>query len=97
MPPVPLTYTAWGAAERAFWQPDVLEQRAEFWKSKLAGHATDLERADHTWAAAAMAFHRFPRDLANETRELARRTRITLFSTLLRRVPNRVLRMERTR
>ena len=37
LPPVPQTYTAWDAAERAFWQPAVLEQRAEFWKSQLAG------------------------------------------------------------
>src|ERR1043166_615351 len=36
LPPVPLSYTSWGATERAFWQPALLEQRAEFWKTKLA-------------------------------------------------------------
>ena len=37
LPPVPHTYSAWGAAERAFWQPAMLEQRVDFWKTKLAG------------------------------------------------------------
>jgi hypothetical protein len=37
LPPVPLTYAAWGAAERAFWQPAELKRRAAFWKSNLAG------------------------------------------------------------
>ena len=37
LPPVPQTYTAWGATERAFWQPAVVEQRVEFWRTKLAG------------------------------------------------------------
>src|SRR3984957_12236886 len=37
LPQLPLTYAAWGAAERAFWQPVELERRATFWKSNLAG------------------------------------------------------------
>src|SRR5437764_5528591 len=37
LPPTPLSYTMWGASERTFWQPDLLEQRAAFWKSNLAG------------------------------------------------------------
>src|SRR5688500_9643241 len=37
LPFVPLPYTAWGAAERAFWQPAELESRAAFWKEALAG------------------------------------------------------------
>src|ERR1700677_4390009 len=37
LPPLPLTYTAWGAAERAYWQPAELEKRAFFWKPVLAG------------------------------------------------------------
>ena len=47
LPPVPLSYMAWGAAERALWQPALLEQRAVFWKSCLAG-STRLwdDRAD---------------------------------------------------
>ena len=38
LPTVAQSYTAWGAAERAFWQPSELEPRAAFWKSHLAGH-----------------------------------------------------------
>ena len=37
LPPVSLSYTAWGAAERAFWRPEEIAARAEFWKSRLAG------------------------------------------------------------
>jgi len=37
LPPLALTYTAWGAAERAIWQPAELETRATFWRSTLAG------------------------------------------------------------
>ena len=37
LPPVPLTYSSWGTAERAFWQPAELERRTSFWKSSLAG------------------------------------------------------------
>ncbi len=36
LPPVPLSYTAWGATERAFWQPALLDQRTAFWKLNLA-------------------------------------------------------------
>ena len=53
--PVLLSYTAWDSAERAFWQPDVLEQRAEFWKSKLAGHETALDDRDHARSTTEMA------------------------------------------
>src|ERR1700720_4768139 len=85
-PPVPLSYTEWGAAERAFWQPAELEQRATFWKSSLAGarrlwspptgaKSTSGER--ERWASLVSA------DLGREVRELARRDGATLFSTLL--------------
>ena len=56
LPPVPQTYAAWGAAERAFWKPEMLEPRIEFWKTKLSRFTSDVECADHTWAAPAMAF-----------------------------------------
>ena len=82
LPPVPLSYTAWDAVERAFWQSDVLEQRAEFWKVKLA----DTKRL---WTSAITPgpprrwLSKIPADHANQLRELARRTGSTLFSTLL--------------
>src|SRR4030095_8896182 len=37
LPPVPQTYAAWGAVERAFWKPAMLEQRIEFFRTNLAG------------------------------------------------------------
>ena len=86
LPPVPLTYTEWGAAERAFWQPAELERRATFWKSHLAG-------AHRLWSPPAApeaapvqrerCVTRVPPDLGRAVRELARRNGATLFSTLL--------------
>src|SRR6266699_4988293 len=37
LPPVPTSYSAWGTAERAFWQSAELEPRIAFWKSRLTG------------------------------------------------------------
>jgi hypothetical protein len=81
LPPVPQTYAAWGAAERAFWKPEILEQRLEFWKGRLAAssrmwNATIPVGPPQRWLSA------IPASLTNETRELARRTGITLFSAL---------------
>lgn len=82
LPPVPLAYTAWGAAERAFWQPSELEPRAAFWKAALAG-------APRLWSpsTAPTALCRWvslvPAELGAGVRELARRSGATLFSTLL--------------
>ena len=81
LPPVPQTYAAWGAAERAFWKPEMLEQRIEFWKTKLAGsrrmwNAPISPGPPKRWLSA------IPASLTNETRELARGTGVTLFSAL---------------
>jgi hypothetical protein len=82
LPPVPLTYTAWGAAERAFWQAAVLHQRLEFWKANLAG-ARRMWSAPITPGAPERWISKIPAILAEETRELARRTGVTFFSALL--------------
>src|SRR6266496_2301241 len=37
LPPVPTSYSAWGTAERAFWQSAALEPRIAFWKSRRSG------------------------------------------------------------
>ncbi|HYR57439.1 MAG TPA: condensation domain-containing protein [Chthoniobacteraceae bacterium] len=81
--PVPLSYTAWGAAERAFWQAAELDRRAAFWKSHLAGTRriwnghSDAPVRPQRWVSA------IPSELGRASRELARRTGATLFSTLL--------------
>jgi Condensation domain len=86
LPPLPITYAAWGASERAFWQTAELERRAAFWKSKLAG-------VPRLWASlegpetASVIPHRLvshiPAELADAANELARVSGATLFSTLL--------------
>lgn len=81
LPPVPQTYAAWGAAERAFWKPEMLEPRVEFWKARLAvpsrmWNATIAPGPARRWLSA------IPASLTNETCELARRTGVTLFSAL---------------
>jgi len=86
LPPVPLSYTAWGAAERAFWQPAELDKRATFWKSNLA----DTPRLWSPPAGSAVAsgvlqrcVSFVPAELGRAVRELARRNGATLFSSLL--------------
>ncbi|MFN0076002.1 MAG: condensation domain-containing protein [Prosthecobacter sp.] len=81
LPPVPLTYSQWGAAERAFWQPAELEPRAAFWKMHLAG-------APRLWNKPASGtlqrcVTQVSAELGRAVRELARRNGATLFSTLL--------------
>jgi hypothetical protein len=85
-PPVPLSYTAWGAAERAFWQPAELERRATFWKAHLSGCRRLWPGFEGPVTASGphcrLVTH-FSADLANAARDLARRGGATLFSTLL--------------
>jgi hypothetical protein len=86
LPPVPLTYSAWGAAERSFWQPAELERRAAFWKPNLAGSRrlwNSLEGPETASGAPHRLVSLIPVDLANAAQELARVTCATLFSTLL--------------
>jgi hypothetical protein len=86
LPPVPLTYSAWGAAERSFWQPAELERRAAFWKPNLGGSRrlwNSLEGPETASGAPHRLVSLIPVDLANAAQELARVTCATLFSTLL--------------
>jgi hypothetical protein len=85
LPPLPLTYSEWGSVERAFWQPQELDQRAAFWKSNLAGRQrfwNSLEGPETTAGAERWVTH-LPIGLAAAARELARLHSATLFSTLL--------------
>lgn len=81
LPPVPQTYSQWGAAERAFWQPAVLAPRLEFWRAHLAG----APRLWNTAVTGAMqrCVTQVSAELGRSVRELARRNGATLFSTLL--------------
>ena len=81
LPPVPLSYTDWGAAERAFWSPAELEQRGAFWKSHLAG-TRRLWDTQGTGRLQREVSH-IPAELGRAVKDLARRNGATLFSTLL--------------
>lgn len=86
LPAVAQTYTAWGAAERAFWQPSELEPRAAFWKSHLAGHSrlwSALEGPNTASGAPQRMVTHLSSELVNAAREVTRRCGATLFSTLL--------------
>ena len=86
LPPVQLSYSAWGAAERAFWQPAEIDQRVPFWQSHLAG-------AQRLWTAPVdphvmssplqRSVSLVPANLGRAAREMARRNGATLFSMLL--------------
>jgi hypothetical protein len=86
LPPVPLSYTAWGAAERAFWQPAELERCSGYWRTVLAD-APRLWSPPAEPASVSGALQRrvslVPPELGRAVRELARRHGATLFSTLL--------------
>jgi Condensation domain len=81
LPPVPQTYSAWGATERAFWKAEILEQRLEFWKTKLAG-SSRMWNLPISPGRPTRWLSTIPADLTNETRELSRRTSVTFFSAL---------------
>jgi hypothetical protein len=81
LPPVPQTYSEWGATERAFWKSEVLEERTEFWKTRLTGLSRRWNMPI-TPGPAERWLSEIPAKLTNETRELARQTSVTLFSAL---------------
>jgi hypothetical protein len=84
--PLPLSYSAWGAEERAFWQPAELDRRAVFWKSNLAGSRRLWNSFEGPLTASGAPYRwvtRLPADLSDAVRELARVVGTTLFSSLL--------------
>ena len=83
LPPVPLSYSEWGAAERSFWQPAELDRRAEFWKMHLAGTPRLWAPGNGMLPAIQRHVTQVPADLGRAVRDLARRHGATLFSTLL--------------
>jgi hypothetical protein len=85
MPPVPMSYAAWDAAERAFWTPAEVERCASFWKPKLEGARrlwNPPSSPSHTRPLQRWVTH-IPADLTSAVREVVKKTHATLFSTLL--------------
>ena len=84
LPPVPLSYTAWGAAERDLWSPTKIEERGRYWKEHLSG-APRLWKSSGGGATRRVAreVSSVSADLTRAVRDLARRADATLFSTLL--------------
>ncbi|MEO5720309.1 MAG: condensation domain-containing protein [Chthoniobacterales bacterium] len=80
--PLPLSYSQWGAAERAFWQPAELARRAEFWKTSLAGTRRFWNSANDSGSRERFALIVAP-ELGRALREMARQNGVTLFSALL--------------
>jgi len=83
--PVSTSYSAWGAAERAFWQSAELEPRTAFWKSRLTGIGRLWSTSDESNNALVprRLVSQLPAEVSGAVRELARRNGATLFSTLL--------------
>jgi hypothetical protein len=86
LPPLELSYSEWGAAERAFWQPSEIERRIPFWKSHLSG-APQLFAPSVDGHVASGPLKRLVSQVSSEltraARQVARRLGATLFSTLL--------------
>lgn len=81
LPPVPLSYSGWGAAERAFWNPAELERRANYWRAHLGGASRLWDKPSQGTLQRCVTH--VSADLGRSVRELARRSGATLFSTLL--------------
>jgi hypothetical protein len=86
LPPVQLSYSAWGAAERASWPEAEVDRRVPFWQSHLAGARRLWNGAVDRQAMAGpleRSVSLVPAHLGRAARDLARRQGVTLFSTLL--------------
>lgn len=82
--PVPMTYSAWAAAERAFWQqPAEFDRRAEFWKNNLKSLPRIWKGDEQPRGPRQRWVTHVPAELGRGVRELARRNGATLYSTLL--------------
>ena len=81
-----MSYSQWGASERAHWTPERVARHAEFWNERLAGSRQLMDAAGAAKAAGGRLekwVTSIPPKLAGAARGLARKTRSTLFNTLL--------------
>src|SRR4029077_1944943 len=85
LPPAPTSYSAWGTAERAFWQTAQLEPRVAFWRSRLTGirRLWSMPDESNIVLVPRRLVSELPAEITGSGRELARRSGATLFSTLL--------------
>jgi hypothetical protein len=86
MSPVPMSYSRWGAEERARWTAAELERHATYWRGRLAGSQMLWEskrNADVASDSLQQVAAKIPADLVAAARKLARGSGATLFSTLL--------------
>jgi Condensation domain len=85
LPPVPTSYSAWGAAERATWASAGLEPRTAFWKSRLTGIRRLWTIPDGSRVALVPQkfVSELPAEITSAVREVGRRHGATLFSALL--------------
>jgi hypothetical protein len=82
LPALPLKYSAWGAAERAYWQPAEVERRAGYWKAHLAGRRRFWDSQIQPGPLDRI-IREVPAKLTFAARDLAKRAGATLFNTLL--------------
>jgi hypothetical protein len=86
LPRLAQSYAECSAAERALWKPAELDSRAHYWRNKLAG-ARQLLPPDAAAERMTQPLERWTslvvEDLTASVRELSRRHKATLFSTLL--------------
>jgi hypothetical protein len=83
LPPLEMSYSAWGAAERARWQPVALGEAATYWRTRLAGSRPLFDAPPGPMDPVAKRVTHLPAELAEPVRGLARQTGVTLFSVLL--------------
>lgn len=83
LPPLAATYSEWGAAERAHWQPAEIARHADYWKNRLAGVRPLFDGAGGTMGALERRVTHLPAELAEPARAAARKAGVTLFSALL--------------
>jgi len=83
LPPLAMTYSAWGAAERARWQPEEIERHAVYWGNRLSGARLLLTAPAEVAAEALAKWATFlSAEVTDPVRALAKRSGTTLFSTL---------------
>lgn len=87
LPPVPLTYTDWGAAERAYWQPALLEERGAFWREKLACRARLWKRSGGFQTAGGTSFDSTFQSNEAPSRRLESRRSAGLLQRFISQIP----------